>query len=490
MRSATDARSEDQWARLAGWYVATIEGKRHDFSNLGDALRAYDAATVRKRGLLVREAELNLPEEWSGLFADEEEEEKGPPTHMKDNLNPSKTTIVRITKPTKESSLGLHIQEEPYGRGVRVMRIDPRGPCHGTALRAGAVIGSIISSINGVACATSEEAVTLFRAAGRALTIAVTMPGALADWTNHEIITLITLDEKYTSPTSHCTPQIKYARMAAGLPGRSVDQCRNKVYELRTKARGGRDILGSMLNLEDIKTTLAKWTKEEIDLLMTLEQQFQGQDEESQNASIAQALPRWGRDRCSFKTVYMRWYAMVQEFAHKRKRKAKPNTNAEPKKRKMSAFDVKREAEAHAKRIAAGKASRATQERAAPFRQEDGRDQDEPAANIGGSTQLPAAAPSSPHPPPTTDASPQTPCKATPKTNFLTRHGDIAGKAMALATAARGEPGATAAVASGGMGAPSPPKTSKIDANFAEMLSNDPYLQNQGDSSTLEDLVT
>ncbi|KAL7536345.1 hypothetical protein ACHAXR_007102, partial [Thalassiosira sp. AJA248-18] len=63
VRNVTDKKSKDQWAKMVGWYVAAIDGEKHPFSLLADALRAYDASVVRSKGVL-KESELNLPEDW------------------------------------------------------------------------------------------------------------------------------------------------------------------------------------------------------------------------------------------------------------------------------------------------------------------------------------------------------------------------------------------------------------------------------------------
>jgi len=291
----------------------------------------------------------------------------------------------------------------------------------------------MIVSINGRDCTTSTEAVAWLKATEGTMTLIVSMPNKLpkgaaqdpaskkkepnillaayqksgmvldAQWTNEETQLIITLDEKH----SNIKPQTKYKIMADLLPRWNVNQCQSKVYMLRRWVNDGIDILGSILFLSDIKTTLAKWSKDEIDLLMKHEQQLQGQDEGFQNAKIEQVLPRWNRDRCSFKTVYMRWHTTVQELTNtKKKRKAQLEADRDEKK-KRSVSEAKEQREAMEARQGA---------------------------------VIPAP----------------------PKT-------------MAPL---------------GGHGTPSPAVKAKIDANFADVLNNDPYLQNQGEPQTLEDLVT
>ncbi|KAL7527492.1 hypothetical protein ACHAXR_007734 [Thalassiosira sp. AJA248-18] len=76
VRNVTDASSNDSWAKLVGWYIATIDdgsrGKTTEeipFSKLSHALRAYDASIAKRRGDKTKRCELNLPEEWEWLFA-------------------------------------------------------------------------------------------------------------------------------------------------------------------------------------------------------------------------------------------------------------------------------------------------------------------------------------------------------------------------------------------------------------------------------------
>ena len=65
----TDKKSKDPWARLVGWYVAKINGEDRTFSQLSDALRAYDASVVRSKGASTKESDLNLPEDWKKFLS-------------------------------------------------------------------------------------------------------------------------------------------------------------------------------------------------------------------------------------------------------------------------------------------------------------------------------------------------------------------------------------------------------------------------------------
>lgn len=63
VRNVVDKSSSDHWAKIVGWYVASIDGKDQPFSLLSDALKAYDSHTVKKLGVNTKETDLNLPGE-------------------------------------------------------------------------------------------------------------------------------------------------------------------------------------------------------------------------------------------------------------------------------------------------------------------------------------------------------------------------------------------------------------------------------------------
>ena len=69
VRNVIDKKSEDLWASFIGYYVATIDGKEQSFSRLSDALQAYDASIVRRKGNKTRQSDLNIPENWTWLFS-------------------------------------------------------------------------------------------------------------------------------------------------------------------------------------------------------------------------------------------------------------------------------------------------------------------------------------------------------------------------------------------------------------------------------------
>mmetsp|Transcript_8925 Transcript_8925/g.15776 ORF Transcript_8925/g.15776 Transcript_8925/m.15776 type:complete len:866 (-) Transcript_8925:73-2670(-) len=68
VQNVVDVKSNDQYAKLVGWYTATIDDREEDFARLADALQAYDASIVRRKGDKTRRNELNLPKDWEWLF--------------------------------------------------------------------------------------------------------------------------------------------------------------------------------------------------------------------------------------------------------------------------------------------------------------------------------------------------------------------------------------------------------------------------------------
>lgn len=104
VRNVTDQTSKDGWARHVGWYVATIDGVKQTFSLLCSALRAYDSSVVRRKGLVAKESDLNIPGEF--IRRDEsatQEAESNPPLPTK-----QKYQICRHEKCTVRSHADGH----------------------------------------------------------------------------------------------------------------------------------------------------------------------------------------------------------------------------------------------------------------------------------------------------------------------------------------------------------------------------------------------
>ena len=76
------------------------------------------------------------------------------------------------------------------------------------------------------------------------------------------------------------------------LPRFTQIQCSGMIRTLQKSCREGNDIR-FIIGYPDIKTTLSQWTKQEIDLLMKIENQYKDLDEDVKDEKISQALPRW-----------------------------------------------------------------------------------------------------------------------------------------------------------------------------------------------------
>ena len=63
-----DEGSDDEWARMVGWYVVNVDGEERSFSFLEDAMKAHDACVIREHGTRTKRSYLNLPELHPRLF--------------------------------------------------------------------------------------------------------------------------------------------------------------------------------------------------------------------------------------------------------------------------------------------------------------------------------------------------------------------------------------------------------------------------------------
>ncbi|KAL9189450.1 hypothetical protein ACHAXT_009125 [Thalassiosira profunda] len=380
VRNVTDTKSKDLWAKHCGWHEATIDGETHTFSLLADALRAYDASVVRERGVSTRASDLNVPEEWSAVWAKPAKEAKptqkkaakvSPPKKKAAKAPPKKKGVpakhkassqttarkmgqkkitATVIKPSQDAKVGLGLGQLPGGAGVLVNSIRPDSLFRGTGLEAGLVL----ESVNGRRFTTLNQCVSLLRWAEGQLTLVAVKPtrpspavanpspakttglpaakpastqpaaakpnaatqaaAASSKWTLEETVLIICLDDKYADLKAVA----KYEKMAEHLSGRNKNQCKGKINQLQAEAASGKGIK-AMIGLDDVKTTLAKWSKEEIDTLMKLEAQYEDDEETSKNSKLDRYLPRWKRDQCAFKTLFLRWESRVQEQAEAKK---------------------------------------------------------------------------------------------------------------------------------------------------------------------------
>jgi len=398
VKNVTDRRSKDQWAKCVGWYVATIEGGNYSFPRLSDALKAYDVSVVRSKGVKTAESELNIPEDWEGLFSGQNET---PPKSnspaatkggkSKDN-KAAKEETQKCTKAAKVvTSKGNKAPKGVTPRGNRTSRREKfidHEPAQGgksdenkpaqegkpeddksakvekskgkktselltsqIKSKPAAKIGpgwtrefrltplgasrSEFISPSGIRFKSVVDATKFMKAQKQqktenategALSTEASKPAAahssndtpqnLKRWTPEETQLVIKLDEQYAG-YKHGE---KCNKMAEKLPRWDAKGCGTKIQKLRKEVVSGRGI-GPMLDLTDIKTTLSKWTKEEIDLLMKIEQQYHDKEEDEKNKEIAQAIPRWDGEKCSFKTLFMRWETRLLQEAEVKKRK-------------------------------------------------------------------------------------------------------------------------------------------------------------------------
>ena len=96
VRNVVDKKSEDDWAKFVGYYVATVDGGTEErYGRLHDALQAHDRAVVRRRGENTKRKELNLPVEWAWLLEDVDNEDTSSSKSSRCGQNDSRRTYTR-----------------------------------------------------------------------------------------------------------------------------------------------------------------------------------------------------------------------------------------------------------------------------------------------------------------------------------------------------------------------------------------------------------
>jgi len=468
VKNTMDKRSKDQWAKCIGWYVATIEGEKYSFSDLSDALKAYDASVVRAKGVKTRESELNLPEDWDGLLTSEGKKSPEPnipvagkgrkrkcvetPKGNKAAKTENPKIIASKTKTSKgnradklkklngnKAAKGGKSEDQqisrPTASSIKTEQAKNIGPLWTREIlqtQQGVSIREYISPF-GKRFKTVADAKNFAKLQKQKITEGVAITNARKPtaakpandkarakklWTLEETELIIKLDEQFDG----CKPGDKYSRMAEKLPRFDSRNCAVKIRKLRKEIAMGKKI-GSVLGLLDIKTTLANWTKQEIDRLIQLEEQHKDEEEDVKNTRIAHAIPRWDSDKCSIKTLYMRWEARVreEEQLHESRRRALAE-----RKRKMQELAPKKS--------------------------------DHTSLKIPGGDDTVKA-----------------------KSNLAVRkEGDSAIPASALAHQSKKQKNASSSS--------DPPSESKIDAKFVKILNNDPYLLSRCVPQTIEAL--
>jgi len=474
VKNTMDKRSKDQWAKCVGWYVATIEGEKYSFSDLSGALKAYDASVVRAKGVKTRESEVNLPEDWDGLFTSEEKKSPEPiiPVAGKGRKRKcDKAAKVetpkgnKAAKTEKPKSRASKAEKSKGNRAAKVEKLNGNKAAKGgksedqqisqppaslikseQAINIGLLwTREIRQTPQGVSIreyispfgkrfktvADAKHFVKLQKQEQITEGVAITndrKPAAAEPsnneaqarklWTSEETELIIKLDEQFDG----CKAGDKYSRMAEKLPRFDSRDCGRKIRKLRKEVAMGKKI-GSVLGLLDIKTTLANWTKQEIDRLIQLEEQYKDEEEDVKNTRIAHAIPRWDSEKCSIKTLYMRWEVRVreQEQLHESRRGV-----AAARKIKMQELARKKSDHTSVK------------------------------IPVGDDT-------------------------AKAKSNLAVRkEGDDTIPSSALAHQSKKQKNASSSL--------NPPSESKIDEKFVEILNNDPYLLSRCDPQTIESL--
>lgn len=103
VKNIVDKESEDVWASLIGYYVAIVDGKEQPFSRLSEALQAYDASIVKRKGEKTRQSDLNIPENWEWLLSPNA---------------PATPTVDELMAELHETRLKFKEQEEMYVKSL------------------------------------------------------------------------------------------------------------------------------------------------------------------------------------------------------------------------------------------------------------------------------------------------------------------------------------------------------------------------------------
>ena len=424
---------------LVGWYVATIDGEKHTCSLLADALRAYDAAMVNSKGLGTKKTELNLPEEWEDVF-------KAPVAAKEMTPDGKKKEVAKDKKSGKKEGA------EEKRKHAKIPMPEGASNKKGKAATPGKTPPDASKPVAAVTEVKTTPVIT-------PIAIKTKMGGK--QWTLEDAQLIVVLDEAYSGENN----STKYDRISEHLPNWERGYISKQVSLLRKQIEHGKGIQ-EMFGLSEIKTTLSMWARGDIDKLIVLEDQHRDMDEDTKNKKIAEAIPRWDAEQCSFKTLFMRWKIRVLEEAEEKKRK---KAEAEEKKRKAlaqraSAIEISKKIGPGAAEIEIAK-KMASAVTASPMDTPDGI-RHQPVTNIQ------PVAKSAGTPKAVTDA---TKAKEAPVTATNTEKSSPS-KDVTAATLKKDNQ------------VPAPHE-SKIDEHFVELLNNDPVLQKRCQPQTLEDLV-
>ena len=297
----TDPYSKDKWAQHVGWYVATIDGAKHNFSQLAQAVRAA-----------TKKSSLNLPEDWKDLLTTKQVPVSVAPSTTKGETRQFETT----SRPSVVKARAIQ-QGKFAGGSVAELPVS-----HTEVIEPAAYIGLQRKRVHlRAAGGTSHPSGESFNAVSDTKQpskqqMSSKTPKSASPWTLKEYQLIIEIDDRCHGMLD----KDKCKKMAEKLPGFTQKRCNAEIMRLRELARCGKDI-EAILGISSIQSTLAKWRKEEIDMLVTLEDKCRGEEEDTKNAKIAQAIPRWESDQCSFKTRCMRWRVRLQKEGDKKRKK-------------------------------------------------------------------------------------------------------------------------------------------------------------------------
>mmetsp|Transcript_42068 Transcript_42068/g.75860 ORF Transcript_42068/g.75860 Transcript_42068/m.75860 type:complete len:299 (-) Transcript_42068:1879-2775(-) len=133
---------------------------------------------------------------------------KHPPkriSNVTNNRSSAKVTVL-VTKPSKESALGLNIQQVGNG-AIKIISIASQSLFIGTTLK----VGMVLETINGLECTTVEGAVALFKAVeGPMRIVAATVPNIVPT------SPLVVMDSVTLLPMDDLERRMVIARAAAG----------------------------------------------------------------------------------------------------------------------------------------------------------------------------------------------------------------------------------------------------------------------------------
>lgn len=121
VKNVVDKDSDDVWASLIGYYVAIIDGAEQSFPCLSEALQAYDASIVKRKGDNTKQSDLNIPENWEWVFSPNAEASPSVDELM-DELHQTRLKITEQEKQDTEKELAAKTALEEERRRTQEMK--------------------------------------------------------------------------------------------------------------------------------------------------------------------------------------------------------------------------------------------------------------------------------------------------------------------------------------------------------------------------------